>query len=159
MRLKIFIDTEYTDFIDTELISIGMVAETGEEFYAEVPYRAATCSVFVRESVIPLLGREPNAHCLADELRSRIITWLNIVRRRDEEVEICFDSETDWDLFIEAFGYRVPAWCKSRNVTCEINELLRFDFYQSRKLPEHHALYDAMANHYAFREKTNLKSE
>ena len=159
MPLKVFLDTEYTDFIDTDLISIGMVAETEEEFYAEVPYCADACSVFVRESVIPLLGQEPNAHCLVDELRSRIITWLKIVRRRDEEVEICFDSQTDWDLFIDALDYRVPTWCKSRNVAYEINELLRFDFYYNRKLPEHHALYDAMANHYAFRERINLPSK
>lgn len=36
MTIKIFIDTEFTDFVDLKLISIRMVAETGEEFYAEV---------------------------------------------------------------------------------------------------------------------------
>lgn len=159
MSLKIFVDTEFTDFINTDLISIGMVAETGEEFYAEVPYREAACSAFVREAVIPLLGQVPNAHCLLDELRSRIITWLEIIRHRDEEVEICFDYQTDWDLFINALDYRVPTWCKPRDVAYEINELLRFDFYQNRKLPEHHALYDAMANHYAFRERVNPPTE
>jgi hypothetical protein len=37
MPLKVFIDTEFTDFIDPYLISIGLVAATGDEFYAEVP--------------------------------------------------------------------------------------------------------------------------
>jgi hypothetical protein len=156
MPLKVFIDTEFTDLIETDLISIGMVAETGEQFYAEVPFRSDVCSTFVREVVIPLLGQIPNAFCLADELRSKIITWLEITRSRNEEVEICFDSQTDWDLFIDSLDYRVPSWCRPRNVTYEINELLRFEFHHKRKLPEHNALYDAMANHYAFREKIIL---
>jgi len=41
MATKIFIDTEFTDFIDPQLISIGLVSEFGEEFYAEVPYELA----------------------------------------------------------------------------------------------------------------------
>jgi hypothetical protein len=36
MPFKVFIDTEFTDFNDPHLISIGLVAESGEEFYAEV---------------------------------------------------------------------------------------------------------------------------
>jgi hypothetical protein len=48
-------------FIDTHLMSLGMVAESGEEFYAEVQYPDHICSAFVREAVIPLLGRNPNA--------------------------------------------------------------------------------------------------
>jgi len=35
--MLIFLDTEFTDFIDCELISIGMVSEDGQHaFYAEV---------------------------------------------------------------------------------------------------------------------------
>ena len=44
MSFKIFIDTEFTDFIDIHLISIGMVAQSGEEFYAEVPYPHGSCN-------------------------------------------------------------------------------------------------------------------
>jgi len=33
----IFIDTEFTNFSNPQLISIGLAASTGEEFYAEVP--------------------------------------------------------------------------------------------------------------------------
>lgn len=156
MTLKVFIDTEFTDFIDTHLISIGMAAESGEEFYAEVPYPDNACSAFVREAVIPLLGRLPNADCPAQELRTRIVTWLQIIKRRDEEVEICFDYQTDWDLFLEALDYRMPPWCRQRLVASNINELLRYEFHQKHKLPEHHALYDALANRYAFRERPDV---
>lgn len=38
MAFNVFIDTEFTDFLDPQLISIGLVAESGEEFYAELPY-------------------------------------------------------------------------------------------------------------------------
>lgn len=59
--LKVFLDTEYTNFHAPGLISIGLVAETGEEAYFEVQYDASECSEFVRAVVVPLLGREPNA--------------------------------------------------------------------------------------------------
>jgi hypothetical protein len=151
--MKIFLDTEYTDFFDPHLVSLGMAAETGEEFYAEVPYPEKACSAFVREVVIPLLGGYLGATCALDELRTRIWTWLELVRRsHDEVMEICVDDQTDWDLFADAMDNRVPPWCQCRLVGYNINELLRFDFHQRYKLPEHHALYDAMANRYAFRE-------
>lgn len=155
MPLKIFIDTEFTDFVAPHLISLGMAAESGEEFYAEVPYPDKECSAFVREAVIPLLGRIPNSTCTIDELHTKIISWLDIVRNRGEEVEICCDYQTDWDLFIDALDYRVPSWCQMRRVARNINELLRYEFHKKNQLPEHHALYDAMANRYAFRERAD----
>jgi hypothetical protein len=153
MALKVFVDTEFTDFIDIHLISIGMAAESGEEFYAEVPYPDVACSAFVWETVIPLLGCIPHSACSFDDLRIKIITWLEIIRRRDEDVEICFDYQTDWDLFSDALDYRIPPWCRGRMVGQNINELLRYEFHKQNALPEHHALYDALANRYAFRER------
>ena len=45
----VFLDTEYTDPIQIDLISIGMVSEDGRaEFYAERnDYRASDCNDFV----------------------------------------------------------------------------------------------------------------
>lgn len=150
--LKIFLDTEFTDFFDPQLISIGMVADTGEEFYAEVPYRDDACSAFVHEAVIPLLGRIEKANCSIEDLPHRILVWLETVRRNDECVEICIDYQTDWDLFCDVLDYRVPTWCKKRLVATNINELLRYEFHKMTGLEEHHALYDARANQYGFRE-------
>jgi hypothetical protein len=87
MALKIFIDTEFTDFIDPHLISIGMASASGEEFYAEVPYPDKGCSAFVREAVIPLLGRLPDAACSLEDLHFKIIEWLERIRPGEEEVE------------------------------------------------------------------------
>jgi hypothetical protein len=158
MARKIFIDTEFTDFLDCHLISLGMVAETGEEFYVEVPYPDVACSAFVREAVIPLLGSIENAQCPFVELRHRILDWLSLIRHDGEIVEICFDFQTDWDLFNDAMDYRVPDWCCPRLIARNINELLRYSFHKKNNLPEHHALYDARANRYAFRERQSVTS-
>lgn len=155
MPLKVFIDTEFSDFIETELISIGLAAESGEVFYAEVPFDRKKCSSFVNEVVIPLLNPELAA-CSADSLRDKLHTWLRLVRPSNEELEICFDYHTDWDLFYYALGDYVPAWCRPRAVARNINELLRYEFHKKNDLPEHHALNDAMAMRHAFRERLYL---
>jgi hypothetical protein len=152
MRKSIFIDTEYTNLLDPVLISLGMVADTGEEFYAEVDYPDAACTAVVREAVLPLLGREPHAAMTRDEFPMKVITWLNLVRERDQEVDICIDDQTDWDLFADAMDYRVPAWCHKRLVSYDISDLLVEEFHRNTGLPRHHALYDARANRHAFRE-------
>lgn len=152
MAFKIFIDTEFTDFIDPALISIGMVAQTGEQFYAEVAYSERDCSEFVRKEVIPLLGIIPDAQCGDGDLHEKITSWLKLVKPR-EDIEICFDFETDWHLFARALDDRIPSWCKPRLVSRNINELLRYKFHKDNNVPEHHALYDAQANKYAFRER------
>ena len=148
-----FIDTEYTNFLTPGLISIGLVAETGEEAYFEVEHDASACSEFVRDVVIPLLGREPGANVPTYLLPTKLATWLEIVRPRRQGITICFDSQTDWDLFVAALDYRVPPWVESRNVCYEIGDMLYQDFFAREGLPEHHALYDARANAYAFRER------
>jgi hypothetical protein len=132
MAQKIFIDTEFTDFIDTQLISIGMVADSGEVFYAEVPYEDRICSVFVREVVMPLLGKAPNSACSSEDLGNLLITWLKLVRYRDAEVEICFDYQTDWDLFYDSLNGQIPSWCHPRRVGRNINELLRYEFHKKK---------------------------
>jgi len=152
MAIKVFIDTEFTDFYNPQLISMGMAADSGEEFYIELPFHYHDCNEFVREVVVPLLGKIPHAQCTNDDAYSRIVDWLKLIRYREENIEICFDHQTDWDLFGKALSENIPSWCKPRLVDDRINELLRYDFHEKNQLPEHHALYDAQANRYAFRE-------
>jgi len=152
MFLNVFIDTEFTDFLDPKLISIGLVAQSGEEFYAELPYEVRECSEFVKAAVLPLLGYAPHVEMTKDELYIQITNWLRLVRSKDQEIFICYDYQTDWDLFYDALDGRVPPWCKRRLVADRINELLRYEFHRKNKMPEHHALNDAKANCYAFRE-------
>lgn len=156
MALNVFLDTEFTDFIDPHLISIGMVAGSGQEFYAEVPYPDQGCSAFVREAVIPLLGRIPDAKCFAEDLPAKIFDWLEAVRPPNEDLIICIDYQTDWDLLTDVLDCRIPPWCHRRMVARHINKLLRYEFHKKHQLPEHHALYDALANRYAFRDREEL---
>lgn len=67
--MLIFLDTEFTDFVQLGLISIALVAEDGREFYAErTDYRQGDCTDFVCSAVLPLLGRVPGAACTAGQL-------------------------------------------------------------------------------------------
>ena len=154
----IFIDTEFTDFMDPHLISIGFVADTNEEFYVELPYLLNQCSAFVQEAVVPLLGREPGAACERDEFQSKIIIWLEFLKSGDQKIDICFDCQTDWDLFAGILDYRVPPWVHPCHVGRNINELFLYNWYKASGLPRHHALYDARANRYAYRYRPPVTS-
>ena len=112
----IFLDTEFTNFIDTSLISLGMAADTDEEFYVEVSFNVKECSPFVREAVLPQLTRSEHDYCSRPNLRARLLTWLAIVRCKNEPVVIGFDYYTDWDLFCDALDNDLPAWCTGSNI-------------------------------------------
>ncbi len=151
--MLIFIDTEFTNLQNPQLISIGLAAATGETFYAEVPYRHEQCSDFVKEVVIPLIGASPTTDfCSVDELCVRLSTWFFIVKHQ-HAIEVCFDSEFDWQLFSQIFDNKPPAFCRKRNINYEVSELLRYEFHQKYERPEHHALNDAEALRYAFRQR------
>ena len=53
----LFLDTEFTDFDYPQLISIALVAESGESFYAELAngWSQEGCSTFVWKQVLPQL--------------------------------------------------------------------------------------------------------
>lgn len=153
--LNIFIDTEFTDLMDPVLISLGMVSDRGEELYIEVPFPKEKCTAFVVETVLPLLGREPHAFIEWDDAYLHLYKWLEIVRRGNEDIHICTDYEADWDLFCKVLDDRPPSWVHHKPVGRDINELLLYSFHKRTGLPEHHALYDARANQYAYRPRTN----
>lgn len=147
----VFMDTEFTSFANPKLISIGLAASTGEEFYAEVPYRPQACSEFVRDVVIPLLRKE--ALCDYDDLHRRLISWFSIVRV-EQEFTLCYDSHFDELLFKNIFDGEPPRYIRFREVSPRnISELLRYQYHVLNRLPEHHALNDACALRYAFRER------
>lgn len=53
--MLVFVDSEFIDFVQMDLISIALVAEDGREFYAErTDYRRDDCSDFVRVAVLPM---------------------------------------------------------------------------------------------------------
>lgn len=132
-----------------------MVSELGEECYIEVPYPENACSAFVREVVIPLLGKDPNAQCSKEDLKNRILNWLKIVRPSNNNIEICFDYQGDWDLFVDSIDGEIPTFVKPRNISNNVRELLFEQFFEKNigTYFQHHSLHDSKANAYAFRQR------
>jgi 3' exoribonuclease, RNase T-like len=150
--MLVFLDTEFTAFIRPDLISIGLVAEDGREFYAErTDYRQDDCSDFVRATVLPLLGRVPGAACRRPEFTRRVRSWFEAL---PEPAIIIFDYERDWlllaDAYLDGDHQKPPA---------NVGETLHLDrfaithplFEQAQNhtyspdWPPHHALADARA--------------
>jgi hypothetical protein len=150
--MLIFLDTEFTKFNYPELISIGLVAEDGREFYAErTEYHRDDCSDFVKETVLPLLGRVPGAACSRSELTDRVREWFG---QLPEPATIIFDFETDWLLLAVAllgrpqknppntFGEKLQL--DSSAITHPVFEQALNSTYTD-EWPLHHALADARA--------------
>ena len=117
---KIFINLEFTELsMASQFLSIGIVTEDGNEFYAENNYyNKDSISDWVEENVIKNFKfndskesreyHEKNHNLymkntpavIADEL----VNWLNIYRK-DDEIEVWSDCLAfDWALFINLFG-------------------------------------------------------
>jgi len=147
--LLIFLDTEFTEFDNPELISLGLASLNGKEFYAEVPFTCSSCSQFVLDVVLPLLS--DTYQVPTDGLHKNILKWLDSIRE-DNPVIVCFDSIYDKNLFLRLFPTNLPSFIILREIGYrQINGLMRSDFYEKNNLSEHHALNDAMALRYAFR--------
>ena len=98
--MLVFLDTEFTEFAKHDLISLALVAEDGREFYAErTDYQRDACSKFVRENVVPFLGRVHGAACNRTELTARLHVWFD---RLPEPATIIYDFQGDWLLLTQA---------------------------------------------------------
>ncbi|MCB6182647.1 hypothetical protein LIN78_03655 [Leeia sp. TBRC 13508] len=131
--LRIFLDTEFTNFSDPRLISIGLVSEKGDECYLELSegWSVGQCSAFVREKVLPQLNL-PEHRLSIRTARERLRSWL---RQFGEAVVVVFDAEEDRYLVEGLLGSHGPdlilQWRK-------VEPLERQDQEEG-----HHALEDA----------------
>lgn len=159
---KIFIDTEFTNFHNKGLISIGLIEmETKEKFYMEcIDYKKDEISDFVKDNIIPILTGEGDT---TKEVINKMLTWLN------QWGEYCFigDSEIDYQIIIretklhkncKGFIYiehYIEEILNIKNEDMKTIILERFSeyydeyFYINNK-KAHHALEDAKANRWAF---------
>lgn len=98
MHQYIFIDTEFTDFINTELISLGAVTEDGtDEFYVEISdTRVSPRSDFVRAVVDPLLEPQTYAKPYAWACFG-LVEWLN--QLNGDTIDVVVDYTGDAHLF------------------------------------------------------------
>lgn len=151
--MLVFIDTEFTDFIQIDLISIGLVTEDGREFYAERnDYRREDCSDFVVSSVLPLLHRIPNTRCSESHLTFRLREWF---KELGEPATLVCDYFSDWELLLAA----IQGGETHKHLSSNVGEkwLLPYEVvgdpvFQRAQLatystdwPPHHALADARA--------------
>lgn len=148
----IFLDTEFTDFINCDLIAIGLVSECGAyEFYAERnDYEVDWCSSFATYDVIPLLGRDPRASMTRQQLHCALWNWFGALG----DIEVAYDYASDWDLLMDA----LVDYGRSKrpgNIVGRIDlRAPMFDPVYTRAMnqfyregqPRHHALADAKAH-------------
>jgi len=149
--IHVFFDTEFTDLVvDPQLISIGMIDETGERtFYAELSdtYRLDDVGYFAREAVLPQLEGGAIRMTMA-VLRDQLRAWLEAF---GEPVKLATDSLSwDWPWIQEIFE-DLATWPPNLDGKPLIltqdqafNEAVEHAF--AGGLRRHHALDDAKAN-------------
>lgn len=156
--MLIFLDTEFTDFVDCDLISIGLVDELGREFYAElIDYRLEACSDFVHEVVRPLLKQHNNrVEGTQWEVAKALNEWLEPYRQTG--ARICYDYVLDWYLMAELLRMLPeedqPDFLKEALIWGDLDPQA-MDYYWAEAdalgHKQHHALYDARGNRYAYK--------
>jgi hypothetical protein len=149
--VRLFIDTEFNDFFDCGLISIGIVSADGREFYAErSDVDVLLCSDFARAAILPLLGSEPAIIGTEQDISTALWKWL----AQFDQVEVCFDDPADFEWFhylardreTVASSERI----KARNICGELAAVDVERYWQENGRRAHHALHDARANRFAF---------
>lgn len=171
MITKIFFDTEFTGLHqNTTLISIGLIAESGETFYCELTdYDREQVDEWIHENVIQKL-RLQASHNQADlkhtqllgelsELKIALIVWLG----QFEQVELWSDCLSyDWVLFCNIFGhafnipsnvYYIPfdicTLLKSKGINPDINRE-EFSGLDLSFVEKHNALWDAQVIRFCY---------
>lgn len=160
---ELFLDCEFTQLNQsTKLISLALVAETGESFYVELTdtYLVADCSDFVIQHVLPQLDLQRHGLSLIDAQAS-LREFLN---RFNEPLEVCSDApEWDWDFFCQ-LAYVEHEWpAHVANLPTNLIQLFRHleaNDIGDVPIPDlpHHALLDArlLAELYQRLSKTGL---
>lgn len=172
----VFLDTEFTDLLQPQLLSLGLVALDGREFYAELNLtsnigkaRVKAASDFVRHGgVIEQWGLVPGAAGTEWEIGRRAGEWLiALVTESEVKVEVAFDYSTDYEL-LEYAVRDSGLWDRVREVVIPVNvnlitgtitgELAAEECFRElckhggRGLKRHHALADALALRAAYME-------
>ena len=149
---RVYLDTEFTKFARPQLISVALVAESGQEFYGEsTDFVRVQCSQFVTENVLPLLQGGDVAAPL-DELRGKLVDWLS---RLPMPAEIISDFDGDIELMlkllrvgakeIERYNIAALTVLDSDLVESESFNTALNDYFINVDARRHHALVDARA--------------
>lgn len=151
--MLVFIDTEFTDFLNCDLISIGMVSTAGDEFYFERnDFIKSWCNPFVVENIFPLLSKQgPNVGTKEDCARA-VVNYFNSLNC--ETFEIVYDYVTDLEFLYWVLDYELTNKCnRTTHLDMIVNTteskracMLAIEKYFAENGNRHHSLQDAKAN-------------
>jgi len=142
-QLLLFLDTEFTDFRDMDLISIGIVSQDQHEFYREnTDYKQSWCNDFVKAEVVSKLQGGDHALPYA-QLKKNLQLWISDLLEEYATVLFVYDYSGDWFLLGELLiGYPQRDRVNGKKDDLEAGIELYFMHDRSN---EHHALHDAKA--------------
>jgi hypothetical protein len=152
--MKLFLDTEFTNLVpDNLLISIALVSEDGEHFYAELTdtYERCECSDFVMNFVLPFLkGGEYRMSEI--ECALKMATW---IEEQGHEFIIACDN-ISWDLpHLKRLLNKTTVW-PSNLATDDYYKFIIMDddadyIFKEYNLQIHNALDDAVSMSLAYK--------
>ncbi len=153
--MRYFLDTEFMEsghLMPITLLSIGIVAEDGREFYAinsEADWTLA--NDWVKENVVPHLRRSDAPKLLYIEIAHRVLAF---VEAGGEKPEFWgYYADYDWVVFCQLFGAMIdlprgwPMYCRDIKQLCDS---LGNSSLPAQESTEHNALNDARWNRIAF---------
>ncbi len=144
--MKYALDTEFLENGRTVLLlSIGIVAEDGREYYAEVAgVDYAQANPWVQEHVLPQLGQDSRSVRTCSQIRADLLSFIG-----DSVPEFWgYYSAYDWVLLTQLIGdfaayqQTVPSWPK---ICFDLEQEIRMRGFslQTQQADHHHALADA----------------
>ncbi len=149
--MNVFFDTEFTGLTsEPRLLSIGMVADNGRELYLELTdgWSEAMCSPWVRQHVLPMLGQ--GERLTRRETGRRILDWLSF-----SNAPATLLGDTDWDTTllanlmdecgVDRESYRIELLAYANRAQATAFEDAKRRYFETHKVPSHHALNDARA--------------
>lgn len=106
--MMLFIDTQYTDLGDGELISLGMVSKNlKHEFYAErLDFDRNACSESLKAQIFPLLGKTPDTQLTDSQLAERMYTWFGTL---PQKITLAGYSLIELNLMWNVFNGKIPS--------------------------------------------------
>lgn len=161
----VFLDTEFTNLLAPEILSLGLVSLDGREHYVELDLstelgraRRKTSSDFVQFGVLDLWGLVAGAKATEWEMGRRTGEWLlEIAQESGTPVEVAFDYTADFELMVQVIR-ESGLWDRVREVVVPVDigaltgspegEMAAEDCFRElsrRGLSRHHALADAAA--------------
>lgn len=151
---RIFIDTEFSDLVDLDLISLALIDEDGRELYCERDdFDRALCSAFVVANVIPQLTRPGGRVFSKAGLAAEVSAWLAPYALGG--AQLCYRDFVDVALLSHLLGSRLPGWMRTHCLKYIVTEAEVLAAQQALGGRAHFAFDDACALRSAYlRKKT-----